>query len=76
MIDLNNSEKYRLAHGLKISKRIDVLEEIELNSNDIEEWLECCEDIETLRFLRRTINRCINRLKDPNYDDDDFRSRA
>jgi hypothetical protein len=76
MIDLNSSEKYKLTHGLKIFKRIDVLEEIELNSNDIENWLEECEDIKTLKFLRRTINRCINRLEDPNYDDDDFRSRA
>ena len=58
----------------KVNKIIAVDVEIELTENDIFNWLNSCDNPETLKYLGRAALRFAAMLEDP--DDDDFRSRA
>ena len=58
----------------KVKKIIAVDVEIELTENDIFNWLNNCDNPETLKYLGRAALRFAAMLEEPN--DDDFRSRA
>lgn len=64
----------RLLWHLPIVKECQILETIELNARDIEDWLCHCTDPETLRYLARRAKAIANQLEED--DNDDFRSRA
>ena len=74
-MDLNRSDMFMLTHGIPIIKKItqEVLEEITLTGRDIEDWIDHCEDEETLKYLGRI---ALKRARGLNEPDDDFRSRA
>lgn len=48
--------------------------DINIDTNDIFNWLTKCDDPETLRYLGKYANRRARCLNKP--DEDDFRSRA
>lgn len=65
---------YNMISNGKLEKNVSVTVEIELNENDIFNWLNDCQDARTLRNLGRAALSFAKGLENP--DDDDFRSRA
>ena len=64
---------------MQVFKDIKVQALLDITYNDVVNWINCCNDKEQLFELRHCVNKCIYRiaLKDePEYPDDDFRSRA
>ena len=64
---------------MQVFKDIKVQALLDITYNDVLNWINCCNDKEQLFELRHYVNNCIYRiaLKDePEYQDDDFRSRA
>ena len=64
---------------MQVFKDIKVQALLDITYNDVVNWINCCNDKEQLFELRHYVNNCIYRiaLKDePEYQDDDFRSRA
>lgn len=60
--------------GENVKKIVAVDIEVELTQNDIFNWLNNCDNPETLKNLGRAALRFAAMLEEP--DDDDFRSRA
>ena len=56
----------------QVELQVDV--KVELSSNDIFNWFEACESVDTLRYLGKAALRMANAIENP--DNDDFRSRA
>lgn len=56
----------------KICKQISVTVEAEISTNDIFNWLNACNDAETLRYLGKAALSRANAIENP--DNDDFRS--
>lgn len=62
----------------RIRTTIPVEVDVEFTANDIYNWMQRCDDPETLRYLSRTALSRAKRIEHPELyeDDDDFRSRA
>lgn len=62
----------------RIRTTIPVEVDIELDANDIYNWMQRCNDPETLRYISGVALRQAKRIEHPELyqDDDDFRSRA
>lgn len=51
---------------------VEVDVEAEITTNDIFDWLNACNDVDTLRYLSKVARRRADAIENP--DNDDFRS--
>lgn len=64
---------------MQVFKDIKVQALLDITYNDIVNWINCCNDKEQLFELKHCVNNRIYRFTledEPEYPDDDFRSRA
>lgn len=64
---------------MQVFKDIKVQALLDITYNDVVNWINCCNDKEQLFELRHCVNKRIYRIalkNEPEYPDDDFRSRA
>lgn len=62
----------------RIHVTVPVEVDAELTTNDIYNWLQNCDNAETLRYISAIAKKQAERIEHPELfeDDDDFRSRA